>query len=478
MKTTFIKRIKFFGLILLLAFSSCNKKDPGTTGLEDEFQLTIFSVNDQHGQIDNFGKIKYIVDEAESEGDVIVVCAGDGFSGNPVVDHIEDRGFPMIDLMNRTGFDVAVMGNHEFDYGQEILKDRMEQAEFDFILANADMTASILPQPEPYVTISMDNLDVTFLGMVQTSYTSGAYIPATHPLRVDDITFTPAQDVMDDYATLKDDTDSDLVVLLSHLGTGTDYYMAQNYPYMDLIIGGHSHAKIDDVSNDIYIYQCGSYLNYLGKISLTIKGKEIISEEFELIDLRNYSNTDSEIESLIADYNDVPELDEVIGYNVNYISRGTGLGCFYTDALSGALATDISFQNSGGIRNSLDQGDITPRDIYSIDPFNNGANTYSMTVEQIKRFFEESGAGLHYSGVIFENDGANGLIIRNLAGEDLSNETVLTIGINDYIPAIYANYFPGDPIINDKTTAELIIDYIKANPTVNYSDCNRYISAK
>jgi len=465
-------------IVLLLAVVSCRKEDsnngpPVDDGIDT---ITIFSINDPHAQINNFSKIKYIVDKAESQGNVIVVSAGDIFSGNPVVDFTTDKGYPMIDLMNKSGFDVAVLGNHEFDYGQEILADRMEQAEFDFICANADMSGTIVPQPEPYVTISSGDLDITFLGMVQTSYTSGVYIPATHPLRVEGITFQPASDIMNDYANLKEDTESDLLILLSHLGTGSDYYMAENYPFLDVVIGGHSHAVIDDVFNDIPIYQCGSYLNYLGKIMLVIKDREIISEDFELINLWNYPDYDSEMALLIEDYNHVPELEEVIGYNQRFISKNTGLGCFYTDALRISLGTDISFQNGGGIRNSLDEGDITVREIYEIDPFNNGAHTYSMKAETIKRFFEETGAGLHYSGVIFESNNGH-ISIKRPDGTEISNETVLTVGVNDYIPAIYAGSFPDNPTINDKTTAELIIEYIRSNGTVDYDGCNRYFSA-
>ncbi len=461
----------FFLAILLQACHNNEPVDEGTTSI-----LTIFSINDPHAQINNFSKIKYIVDDAELSGNVLVVSGGDIFSGNPVVDFVDEKGYAMIDLMNRSGFDAAVLGNHEFDYGQAVLKARMEQAEFDFICANADMSASIVPQPDPYTTISVGDLDVTFLGMVETSYTSGAYIPATHPLKLEGISFQQAQNVINDYATLKEDTESDIVVLLSHLGTSMDYYMATNFPYMDLIIGGHSHAIIDDIVNEIPIYQCGSYLNYLGKITLTIKNRALVSEDFELINLNTFTEYDSDMALLIDNYNNVPELEEVIGYNENYINNYNGLGCFYTDALRSALGTDISFQNGGGIRNDLDQGDITVREIYEIDPFNNGAHTYTMSVEMIKRFFEETGAGLHYSGVIFENSGSAGISIKYLNGREISNDTYLTVGINDYIAAVYDNFFSSVPVIDDLTTAELIIDYLRSTGNISYDSCNRYFS--
>ncbi|MDX2415017.1 MAG: bifunctional UDP-sugar hydrolase/5'-nucleotidase [Bacteroidales bacterium] len=463
-----LKYLLFFAIL----FQACHKNEPvdeGTTSI-----LTIFSINDPHGQINNFSKIKYIVDEAELSGNVLVVSGGDIFSGNPVVDFVDEKGFAMIDLMNRSGFDAAVLGNHEFDYGQAVLKARMEQAEFDFICANADMSASIVPQPDPYTTISVGNLDVTFLGMVQTSYTSGAYIPATHPLKLEGISFQQAQNVINDYATLKEDTESDILVLLSHLGANMDNYMATNYPYMDLIIGGHSHAIIDDIVNDIPIYQCGANLNYLGKITLTIKDRALVSEDFELINLNTFTEYNSEMALLIDNYNNVPELEEVIGYTGTYLSRGSNLGCFYTDALREALNTDVSFQNGGGLRADIDAGDITVREIYEMDPFNNGAHVYSMRAEDLKRFLGETGAGLNYSGIIIENDLDGRIIFKRESGTLISDEEILTIGINDYIPAVYKNYF-ANPTVSGLTTAEHIIEILRVNPTLpDYSGCNRY----
>ena len=100
-------------LILLIAFMvfSCKKTDnvvvPNPTGAKD---LTIFIINDQHGQINNFSKIKYIVDAEKQHTNVIVACGGDIFSGNPVVDYYDPKGYPMIDAMNKSGFDISVVG--------------------------------------------------------------------------------------------------------------------------------------------------------------------------------------------------------------------------------------------------------------------------------------------------------------------------------------------------------------------------------
>jgi 5'-nucleotidase/UDP-sugar diphosphatase len=102
-------------LILILIVASCNKKDQRP---DNNFDLTIFFLNDYHGQIDNFSKVKHIIDLERENTNVIVAGGGDIFSGNPVVDYYPEKGYPMIDMMNRVGFDVAVVGNHEYVMGK------------------------------------------------------------------------------------------------------------------------------------------------------------------------------------------------------------------------------------------------------------------------------------------------------------------------------------------------------------------------
>ena len=102
----------------MFSYVSCSKDNGKNKDKSDETitkNLTIFFVNDQHGQLDNFSKIKYIIDKEKQETNVIVACSGDMFSGNPVVDNYPEKGYPMIDVMNKVGFDITVFGNHEFD---------------------------------------------------------------------------------------------------------------------------------------------------------------------------------------------------------------------------------------------------------------------------------------------------------------------------------------------------------------------------
>lgn len=436
--------------------------------------LTIFFINDQHGELNNFAKIKHIVDGARDSLNVLLVCAGDMFSGNVIVDQYTEKGYPMIDVMNRTGFDVSVVGNHEFDYGQDILKKRMEQAEFDWVCANLSVGQSGLPQPLPYVTLHVGDLKVTILGLVETFGKPGAVIPATHPWRVLGLDFQKYTDVLPAYENLKTETESDLFIALTHLGSESDRQLANKPLDLDLIIGGHSHEIINEKVNNIPIVQTGANLQYLGQINLEITEKEVTDYTVKMIPLNTYPYVDESLKSIIDSYNDAPEFEEIVGYNMTYLNS-TELGCFYTTALKDYLGTDCSFQNRGGIRAGINAGAITKLEIYDMDPFNNNSVIFTMTVFDIKRFFEQTKAGEHVTGIQLVQ-AQNELLIYDETGREMQDQEIITIGINDYIPAVYEDYFPLEKAkIQEFTTAEAIIKYLKTiEDTLDYAGCNRY----
>ncbi|WP_456377999.1 bifunctional metallophosphatase/5'-nucleotidase [Lutibacter sp.] len=472
-----MKLFRYFLTISFTLFLTVNcSKDTATsipTPQNESKELTIFHINDQHGKLENFSKIKYIIAKEKENTNVIVVCGGDIFSGNPVVDNHTKKGFPMIDIMNKVGFDIATIGNHEFDYGETILKDRFQQAQFNLVCANVNMNATGIPQPLEYKTISKNNIKVTFLGLVETNGKPDAIIPSTHPWRVQNLTFQKYTSVIENYAQIKETEQSDLYIALTHLGESTDKKIATNYPYFDLIIGGHSHSRTNTTVNSIPIFQAGSNLNYLGKIKLTIKNQIIESLEYQQIDLTTYPNYDAALKATIDTYNANANLDEVIGYAEAYHSRSK-VGYFYTNALRNEMNVDLTFQNSGGIRADLNEGAISKREIYTIDPFNNGSVTYSMTVGEIKNFLKNSGAGFYYSGGKIEKDG-NSIVIMNEANDILSDNFTLTIGLNDYIPAVYDSFFTQTPTYKPYTTAEAIISYLENNSSpINFTNYNNY----
>jgi 2',3'-cyclic-nucleotide 2'-phosphodiesterase (5'-nucleotidase family) len=472
-----MKFLKHNLLVIVVSFFvvACSKYEytPTETPQNEVKELTIFHINDIHGSIDNFSKIKFIVDQEREISNVLFVCAGDTFSGNAVVDQYEEKGFPMIDLMNRVGIDIATLGNHEFDYGEENLKNRISQSNFDWLCANINTQNSSIEQPLAYKSLAIGNTKVTLLGLIQTKENNNRVIPSTHPLRVKNFTFFNYTEIISDYSNLKETEQSDLYIALTHLGESTDTSIARNNPYFDMIIGGHSHSRVNKKVNNTYIYQAGSKLNNLGKIKVLIDTEGNVTTEYELIDLSTITEYDSSTQQIIQNYNENPDLDLVIGYSEAY-HNSSEVGNFYTYALLNELNADLTFQNTGGIRNSLDKGDITKREIYAIDPFNNGSTTYSMTIGEIKQFLKNSGEGFYYAGLNIEQSG-NSILIKNNDGDILDDTTSITLGLNDFIPAVYDSYFTQTPTYKPYTTAEAIINYLEKNSTpINFTNYNNY----
>ena len=166
--------------------------------LSGQEKVVVFSINDMHSRIENFSKIKPLIDKEKEKGNkVFFVSAGDIFSGNPVVDNYSEKGFPIIDLLNRTGLDISVIGNHEFDYGQNVLSDRISQANFPFVCANFSGGKGELSNVKKFEVINKDGISIAFIGAVETG-NFGRY-PLTHPKKVKGLFFTNPIKIFEDY---------------------------------------------------------------------------------------------------------------------------------------------------------------------------------------------------------------------------------------------------------------------------------------
>ena len=437
--------------------------------------IVIFAINDPHSEIENFSKIKPLIDAEKAKNQkVYFVAAGDLFSGNPIVDYHEDKGFPMIDMLNKTALDVSVIGNHEFDYGQDILNERIAQANFPFILDNFTGGTGELADIEGSTIITKDNFSIAFVGVVETG-SPGGY-PLTHPKKIQGLSFTEGLDSFEGYRDLKTSDDVDLIVALTHYGSYKDDEILNKYEYVDLVIGGHNNREYGVAYANGYKVMSGVNLDKISKTTLTVNNKKITNFEFELIDLRDENLAiDSSLSEDIADYFDNPNFYTNIGSSVSQLTTAS-TGCFYTDALQKISGSDIVIQNFGGIRDVIYEGTITPFSIYSIDPFGNGFDTFSMTVAQLRNFLNGYSSGFTYSldasFTVQKNDNNEFIFLKN--GNLLDDSDSITLSLNDYISNVFPNLFPASPTFTfPLTTAEYLIQYLTEYVTepINYLGC-------
>ncbi len=452
------------------------------TGGGHKTEVIILHLNDMHAKIDGFAKIKYLADSLKhSHSYVFIVSAGDNFTGNPYVDMVADKGAPMIDLMNRSGFNLSCFGNHEFDLGQTFLEKRIQQADFPFICANINTGTSGVWHPKAYFLLKAGELQIPVLGLIEVNDNG---IPDTHPAKVAGMSFTDPLKTSADYIELKKKYGS--LIALSHLGVETDEKLAREYPQFDVIIGGHSHTILKKAvkENGVLIVQAGSYQRFIGKLTLVFNGNHMEEKSDSLIAMESLTGSDKALEKLADSYSNNPEFDKTAGIAVVAISGKQDLGALMTDAVAWAVKSDFAFQNKGGIRiQSLHEGEIKLKDIYRLDPFGNQVVIYKMSGKEIgililNAYKKERDADLIPSGMSYvitkgENGKAAEVIIADSKGRLLNPGKTYTVALNSYISAAYSFEHSNSETTLDMTTEECLIRYLGNRHKVRYKDTER-----
>lgn len=451
---------------------ACSSLKHAGTALPPERQAVIFAVNDMHATIDNFPKLAYIVDSLKTiYPDMLLVAAGDNQTGNPVNDQYPEKGLPMIELMNATGFDLSAIGNHEFDSRPEGLGNLTSKANFSFICANLSMDNTLNAKISPYKIFTLPNgLRVAFLGLLQISQNG---IPDSHPDNVKGFSFRSPFEAAPEYLWLKDS--SDIFIALTHIGFEEDVKLAESMPAgIDLIIGGHSHTRVEkeQIHNGIMITQAENKLKYGTLIILTISKDGTMQRSMQLIDIRNSKKEKPSIRAMVDKYNDNPVLNEVIATSADDFSSYEELGYLMADAQRDAAGADIALMNPGGVRmDRLDKGPVTIKNVYQLDPFGNELVVTNLTGGEIYSLMRaawpvDDKSPLYPSGVRTElklNAEGNPVEINILTenGTPLEINRIYSVAMNSYMTQVYRYQHsdPGQSLFI--STADALISYLK-----------------
>lgn len=450
-----------------------------------ERQAVIFSVNDMHAAIDNFPKLAFITDSLKTiYPDMLLVAAGDNQTGNPVNDQFPEKGWPMIDLMNATGFDLSALGNHEFDTGPEGLSNLTNKAGFSFICAN--VSTSVWPgvKVSPYKIISLPNgLRLAFLGLLQLGQNG---IPDSHPDNVKGFVFRSPFETAPEYLWLKDS--SDIFIALTHIGFEEDVRLAETMPAgIDLIIGGHSHTRVEkeQIHNGIMIIQAENKLKYGTLIRFTVGSDGTLHKSMQLIDIRNSMMEKPAIRAMVDRYNDNPVLNEVIATAADDFSSYEELGYLMADAQRDAAGADIALMNPGGVRiDRLEKGPVTIKHVYQLDPFGNELVVTKLTGEEIFSLMRaawpvDDKSPLYPSGIRTEikldaEGNPEEITILTEDGAPLEINRIYSVAMNSYMTQVYSyeHSDPGQSLFF--TTAEALISHLKKQGDLrSYSDERR-----
>ena len=330
-----MKRILSF-LLVLLVLSTLAFPVSSEEALSED--IVILYTNDVHTYIDgalSYDVIAAIKDDLQMRYEYVFLAdAGDHIQGTAYGGM--DDGATIIKLMNAARYDLATLGNHEFDYGQEVLAQRINDANFQFLCANIHVDENIaqISQPKPYIIIKVNGIKIGILGLIEASKKrNGEWLPATHPDRLKGITFTNPLETALEYKKLR--KKCHLFIGLFHTGYEKDLEIAQAMPELDAIIGGHSHTKIKStkIENGVLITQAQDDLEYIGKTTITLNKKKIISKKFELINIANLQEEDLVVKQMIQRYHDESPLGQVLAKATEQFNGKNPLGSLMTDSI-------------------------------------------------------------------------------------------------------------------------------------------------
>lgn len=435
-----------------------------------EQKVVIVSTNDMHGAIDNFPALAALVEQIRADNcdcRVLLVDAGDRWTGNPFVDLAEKPLYPIVELMNKLGYDVATLGNHEFDWGPELLDRRTREMDFPVICANIDTGTSPLTQPRPYEIIEIDGMRIAFLGLI-TNFIDDH--PDGKAENFAGITFPNVFETAESYRWLA--AENDVFVGLTHIGDDADEALAARVPELDLIIGGHTHTVIDTprVVGKTVITQAGSKLRYAGVTTLSKRGKKLTIEN-HLVALDTIAGS-PRFQRIVDRINNNPALYAAIGETAGEFDK-QGVNNLVTDAIRWRTKTDIALYHRGGIRVEGLPEHIGIADLYRIEPFMSEIYTLRMTPGQIKgliiaKFNDTGNPKESHKADIFPS-GLTYRIITDEAGEAIDvkfgvpERAAYTVAMPDYMYKIYRFDRQSDAVETGLQVTAILKEYIESH---------------
>ena len=392
-------------------------------------KTVILHTNDVHGDIAKYAKVAALKSELKARGaDVILADAGDYSQGTIYVS--VNKGADAVTMMNAAGYDVATIGNHEFDYGYEQLMQNMAKANFQVLCANVSKDGA--PIFAENTIIEKGGMKIGFFGLETPEAQTKA-----NPALIQGLTFLAREEM---YAAAQAQVDAlkaqgaDVVICLSHLGVdsssepNTSYDLLSKVPDIDFVIDGHSHSVmlagyeklqtgVDEEGNPTYIdnpyYQLpiqstGTKLAYVGVLLIDNKTKQAL--DTEMLDLGQYEYEDTAVaaaakaimDPIDEEYSAVFAKSEVElngDKEPGNRTQETNLGDLITDAMMWAIETKapavnmenaVAITNGGGIRAWIHAGDISKADVTTVLPFGNTLTVVNVTGAELLEALEAS----------------------------------------------------------------------------------------
>jgi 2',3'-cyclic-nucleotide 2'-phosphodiesterase (5'-nucleotidase family) len=446
--------------------------------------------------------------ERAAAPDAVTTLGGD-LIGSSMMSGIT-KGTQMIELMNAIGLDLAVVGNHEFDFGTEVLKQRVAESKFPWLGTNVlGPDGKVFPGLVPTLTRKAGELTIGFFGLLTPDTT---HLSNTGP----GVQFAPVLDTA--RAAVKElrDQGADAVVALTHLTLAGDRELARQVKGIDVILGGHDHDPMSVYEGGTFIFKVGSDAHYLGVAQIQIEKTpgprgpqvKVWPREWRMITTAGVA-PDPAIAAIVKQHED--KLDESLKVAVGTTAveldsrratvrlKESAIGNLIADAIREFTKADAALTNGGGIRGDRTYPagtTLTRKDILTELPFGNlavlleisGADLLAALEEGVSSVEDVAGRFPQVSGLRFLFDArrprGSRVLQVTVGGRPLDRTATYRLATNEYMMGGgdgYASLRKGRPVIDASggaLMAQVVMDYIAAKGTVSPAVEGRIIEQK
>ena len=382
-----------------------------------DFNLTILHTNDFHDRFEPISKydgpcapedntagecfggsarLVTALEEARGRAEnTILVDGGDQFQGT--LFYTQYKGTMTAEFMNKLGYDAMTVGNHEFDDGPEVLGAFVDAVDFPILMSNADISGEPLLSDKILKSTVIEKGGEK-IGLIGLTPVNTPEIASPGP----NITFTPPADAVQAEVDKLTADGVNKIIVLSHSGYAVDQEVAANTTGVDVIVGGHDNTLLGDMEGakgkyptmvgDTAVVQAYAYGKYLGELNVTFDDDgKIIEASGQPLVMDGAVVEDEATVARIAELA-VP-LDairnEVVGETSEAIEGNRDVcramecsgGNLIADAMLARVADQgiqVAIANSGGIRASIDAGEVTKGEVLTVLPFQNTLSTFQV----------------------------------------------------------------------------------------------------
>ncbi|HBK5919794.1 TPA: bifunctional UDP-sugar hydrolase/5'-nucleotidase [Vibrio alginolyticus] len=530
---------------ILASLAGCATQPAPEWNADTTYKLTVLHTNDHHGRFwqNRYGEYgmaarKTLIDDLREEiqdegGSVLLLSGGDINTGVPESD-LQDAE-PDFKGMSKIGYDAMALGNHEFDNPLDVLFKQQEWANFPMLSANIYDKNTGKRLFQPYAMFNKQGIKIAVIGL-----TTEDTAKLGNPEFIEQIDFRdPKEEAKKLIAELKETEYPDLIFAVTHMGHYENGNRGINAPGdvalarylndgdLDMIVGGHSQEPVcmegpnvikknfkpgdecqPDQQNGTFIVQAHEWGKYVGRADYEFRNGELSMVSYDLIpvNLKKKVKVDGQSQRVLIQ-EEIKQDEAMLEFLRPYQEKGQGklnvkiaesngklegdrnvvryqqtnLGRLIATAHMERAKADFAVMNSGGVRDSIAAGDITYKDVLTVQPFGNMVSYVDMTGKEVLDYLNvvatkpvDSGAYAQFAGIAMSIN--NGEVTNVFIG---NKQLRLDGNYRFTVPSYNAAGGDGYPKIDDHpgyvntgfTDAEVLKDYLETHSPI---DVNEY----